>query len=69
MAWMPDDREILRRALDEAVWRRRAEILAPLRELAKSAKLRHWRSALLALTAKGEAPPWLMEEPRAIHEK
>jgi len=68
-SWIPDDREILRRALDEAVWRRERALIRPLRALAAAAGLRHWRSALYALAAPAGAPPdWAGVEPRAVHE-
>lgn len=64
--WIPPDREILRRALDEAVWRRTAEILRPLREEAKILGLRHWRSALWALLPKPPVPEWVAVVPEIL---
>lgn len=60
-SWMPEDREILRRALDEAVWRREASILGPLREEGKRLGLLHWRSALLARLRGGSVPGWVYD--------
>lgn len=57
--WIPSDAEIVKRALDEAVWRRTGEILRPLRNEAKAVELRHWRSALWALLPKPPEPNWL----------
>ena len=64
--WMPSDAVFIRWALDEAVWRRCSEILPPLRNLAKDAGVRHWRSFLYSLTARRQAPDWLDVEPRTL---
>lgn len=65
-SWIPSDREILKRALDEAVWRRTAEILAPLRAEAKALGLRHWRSFVLSLKFRPQAPDWLAVKPEVL---
>lgn len=65
-AWVPTDAEIVRRALDEAVWRRTGDILRPLRKEAKALGLRHWRSALWALLPKPPTPDWVQEESQIL---
>lgn len=65
-AWIPSDAEIVKRALDEAVWRRTGNILRPLRKEAKPLGVRHWRSALLALGLLSPSPDWLEEKPRVL---
>ena len=64
--WIPSDAEIVKRALDEAVWRRTGNILRPLRKEAKSLGICHWRSALWALLPQPSVPDWLAEEPRIL---
>lgn len=65
--WVPSDREITRRALDEAVWRRCAEIIPPLRKLAGPVGLRHWRSFLYSLAVRRPEPDWLSVEPQILN--
>jgi len=63
-SWIPSDQEILRRALDEAVWRRETSILKPLREEAKKLGVRHLRSAFLAGFTRAAEPDWLQQSAR-----
>ena len=67
-AWLPADRTFLRWALDEAVWRRCPEIISPLRRLARSAGVRHWRSFLCSLVTRAREPDWISVEPRVLEE-
>jgi len=64
--WMPSDAELLRWALDEAVWGRCPEIIPPLRRLAIAAEVRHWRSFLYSLTVRRPVPDWLAVEPEIL---
>jgi len=66
--WMPTDAQFLKWALDETVWQRCPEIIRPLRRLARSAGVRHWRSWLYSLAARGPEPDWLGVEPEALEE-
>jgi len=66
--WMPSDAQFFKWALDEAVWRRCPEIIPPLRRLARSAGIRHWRSWLYSLVARGPEPEWLGVEPKVLEE-
>ncbi|MFZ4115973.1 MAG: glycosyltransferase family 2 protein [Chthoniobacterales bacterium] len=47
--WMPTDRAIIKSALDEAVWRRRYDVLKPLLAEAKHHGLSHWKASLIAI--------------------
>ena len=66
--WMPSDAQFLKWALDEAVWRRHPEIIPPLRRLARSAGVRHWRSCLYSLAIRRSEPDWLNVEPEVLEE-
>lgn len=66
--WIPSDAEIVKRALDEALWRRTGEILRPLRNEANKLGLRHWRSALWALLPKPSEPNWLHQPTQTLHQ-
>jgi len=66
--WMPSDVQFLKWALDEAVWRRCPEIIPPLRRLARTAGVRHGRSWLYSLVARGPKPDWLGVEPEVLEE-
>lgn len=63
-SWMPQDAEILRRALDETLWRREFSILEPLRRQASALGVRHGKSALAALLFRRPVPDWVSIEPR-----
>jgi len=65
-SWMPQDAEILCRALDEALWRREFGILKPLRKLARLHGLSHWRSALVSAVFRRPPPDWIAVEPRIL---
>lgn len=65
-SWMPPDAEILRRALDETLWRREFGILKPLRKLARLHGLSHWRSALVSAVLSSPPPDWIAVEPRIL---
>lgn len=65
-SWMPPDSEILRRALDETLWRREFRILKPLRDLARHHGLSHWRSALVSAVLSSPPPDWIAVEPRIL---
>jgi glycosyltransferase involved in cell wall biosynthesis len=58
-AWIPEDRAIMRSALDEAVWRRCYDILRPLLQEAKQVGVVHWRAALLASLFPRSLPDWI----------
>lgn len=62
-AWMPTDREIVRRAIDEALWRREFGILGPLLVAAKTVGLRHWKGSLSARIVKKIPPDWIDVQP------
>ena len=57
--WMPDERTIIKSALDEAVWRRCIDILKPLLQEAKAVGVFHWRAALLAILCSKPLPNWI----------
>lgn len=59
--WMPDDRMIIKSALDEAVWRRCVDILKPLLKEAKMVGVFHWKTALLAALFSRPLPKWMSE--------
>ena len=59
--WMPDEKEIVKSALDEAVWRRCTDILKPLLQEAKAVGVFHWRAALLAVLFSRPLPQWMSE--------
>jgi glycosyltransferase involved in cell wall biosynthesis len=63
-AWIPGDREILRRAIDEALWRRDFGILPPLLAAARKCGLRHWKGLLTSLLVKAETPAWVDIKPK-----
>lgn len=65
-SWIPPDSEIIRRALDEALWRREFGILKPLRKLARASRLRHWKSAAAAAFSSGQEPDWISVKPRVL---
>lgn len=67
-SWMPGDAQILKWALDEAVWWRCPEIIAPLRKLARGAGVRHWRSWLYGMPVRRPEPEWTNVEPRVLWE-
>jgi hypothetical protein len=67
-AWVPSDAMFLKWALDEAVWRRCPEIIPPLRRLARSVGVRHWRSCLYSLVARAPEPDWLGVEPEVLED-
>lgn len=66
-SWMPQDDEILRRALDETLWRREFSILKLLRRQASALGVRHAKSALAALLFRRPVPDWATIEPQ-IHD-
>ena len=57
--WMPDERKIIKSALDEAVWRRCYDILKPLLKEAKVVGVSHWKAALLAVLFPRPIPKWI----------
>ena len=61
--WLPADAQFLKWALDEAVWWRCPEIIAPLRKLARKAGVRHWRSWLYGMAVCRPEPEWIDIEP------
>ncbi|MFV0416216.1 MAG: glycosyltransferase family 2 protein [Chthoniobacterales bacterium] len=63
-SWIPTDPEILRRALDEALWRREFSILPALRREAAQAGLTHWKSALTSFFVRSAEPEWIHVTPR-----
>lgn len=67
-AWLPSDADFLKWALNEAVWRRCPDIIPPLRQLAKAAGVRHWRSCIYSLVAREPEPDWLGVEPEVLEE-
>lgn len=64
--WLPADAELVRWALDEAVWHRCPEIIPPLRRLAKACGLRHLRSLLCVLAGRRAEPDWIGVEPAVL---
>lgn len=66
--WMPSDAQFLKWALDEAVWWRCPEIIAPLRKLARKAGVPHWRSWLYGMAARRPEPAWINVEPQVLQE-
>ncbi|KAB2644241.1 MAG: glycosyltransferase family 2 protein [Verrucomicrobia bacterium] len=58
--WMPLDREIIKSALDEAVWRRSYTILRPLLTEAQAHGVWHWRAFLLSILFPRKNPQWMM---------
>lgn len=67
-AWMPSDVQFLKWALDEAVWWRCPEIVAPLRKLAHQAGVPHWRSWIYGMLTRRPAPDWVSVEPSVREE-
>ena len=67
-AWMPSDAQFLKWALDEAVWWRCPEIIAPLRKLAHEAGVSHWRSWLYGMVVRRTEPAWINVEPQVLQE-
>ena len=67
-AWMPSDVQFLKWALDEAVWWRCPEIIAPLRKLAHEAGVPHWRSWIYGMLTRRPAPDWVSVEPSVREE-
>lgn len=67
-AWMPSDVQFLNWALDEAVWWRCPEIVAPLRKLAHQAGVPHWRSWIYGMLTRRPAPDWVSIEPSVREE-
>ena len=67
-AWMPSDVQFLNWALDEAVWWRCPEIVAPLRKLAHQAGVPHWRSWIYGMLTRRPAPDWVCVEPSVREE-
>jgi glycosyltransferase involved in cell wall biosynthesis len=65
-SWIPADTEILRRALDEALWRREFGVLKPLRTLAAECGLTHWKSALTSALTNSPEPDWIHVEPQVF---
>jgi len=65
-SWVPEAREILRQALDEALWRREFGVLKPLRNEARRHGLRHWKSALTSALVKSGEPDWIGVEPQVL---
>ena len=61
VSWMPSDKQIVKSALDEAVWRRCTDILKPLLQEAKAAKVFHWKAKLLAALFPRSVPKWMSE--------
>lgn len=57
--WIPGDKEIVKSALDEAVWRRCTDILKPLLQEAKAVGVFHWRAMLLATFFSKPLPSWI----------
>jgi glycosyltransferase involved in cell wall biosynthesis len=66
--WMPSDAQFLKWALDEAVWWRCPEIIAPLRTLAREAGVWHWRSWIYGMLTRRSAPDWVSVEPSVREE-
>jgi glycosyltransferase involved in cell wall biosynthesis len=58
-SWIPDDKQIVKSALDEAVWRRCTDILKPLLQEAKGVGIFHWRAALLTALCSKPLPDWI----------
>jgi hypothetical protein len=67
-AWMPSDVQFLKWALDEAVWWRCPEIIAPLRKLVHEAGVPHWRSWIYGMLTRRPAPDWVSVEPSVREE-
>lgn len=57
--WMPDDKRIIKSALDEAVWRRSYELMKPLLQEAKNLGVSHWKASLLSLLFHPQIPEWI----------
>lgn len=64
--WIPDDAEILRRALNEACWRSCHEIIPVLRREARSAGVFHWRSLPFILRPAPPEPAWMQANPAIL---
>jgi glycosyltransferase involved in cell wall biosynthesis len=63
--WIPNDREIVRRAIDEALWRREFGVLPPLLAEGRNCGLWHWKGFLAGLLVKAETPTWVNIKPKA----
>ena len=62
--WLPSEQEIVRRALDEALWRRELDILKPLLTEAGHVGLRHWKAWAVSRLVGTVSPAWVVEKPR-----
>jgi hypothetical protein len=67
-SWMPGDAQFVKWALDEAVWWRCPEIIAPLRRIAKELGVSHWRSFLYGAAVRRPCPEWVAIEPQVLLE-
>jgi glycosyltransferase involved in cell wall biosynthesis len=67
-AWMPRDAQFLKWALDEAVWWRCPEIIAPLRKLARKEGVQHLRSWLYGMAVRRPEPEWINVEPQVMQQ-
>ena len=59
---MPSDQQIIKSALDEALWRRCTDILKPLLKEAKAIGVFHWKAALLTALCSKPVPNWMKDE-------
>lgn len=59
--WIPHEKQIIKSALDEAVWRRCGDILKPLLREARAIGLFHWRAKLLAAFYHEPSPDWIKQ--------
>jgi hypothetical protein len=64
--WLPSDEQFVKWALDEAVWWNCPEIIPPLRKLAGTLGVHHWRSWGYGLVARKEVPNWIDAAPQIL---
>jgi len=57
--WMPSEKQIVKSALDEAVWRRCTDILKPLLKEARALGVFLWKAQLLAALCSKPLPDWI----------
>jgi hypothetical protein len=68
-SWMPSEARIIQQALDETLWRKEFSILKPLRNVATSLGVKHWKSEFLSRVVPHSPPDWITIEPRVLNDQ
>lgn len=61
VSWIPDEKEIITSALNEALWRRCTDILKPLLREAKTIGVFHWKAIIMAFFFPTASPDWIQQ--------